>query len=191
MSKVKTKSNAPWILGILGVFPTILHLCCAILCAAATVVGTEAVKMDSSITRAKADAVSGFANVADKAAEWAESQGIEGAKADVRGHTDSARKSAENDRKEAAEFDQAADTSRDIVIYTAYATCAILLTCFILSFFGKTGISLVTGLLLILGGLAAAGLSVMYLSIGGLIAGFIYTCSGISSVCNAKRPVAD
>lgn len=190
MNQVKTKSNAPWILGILGLFPTILHLCCAVLCAAAAVVGTEGAKLDSSIMRAKADAVSSMANAADKLAGLAESKGVDGAKSGVKNHSDAARKSADEDRKMAAEFDQAADTSRDVVIYTAYGTCAILLICFILSFFGKSGISLFTGLFLIIGGLTAAGLSVVYLSIGGLIAGFIYACSGISSICNAKRPKA-
>lgn len=38
MSEITTKpkSNAPWILGIIGVFLTILHYACAIVCAAAT-----------------------------------------------------------------------------------------------------------------------------------------------------------
>ena len=34
MSEQKTKSNAPWILGIVGIFLTILHYACAIACSA-------------------------------------------------------------------------------------------------------------------------------------------------------------
>lgn len=34
MSEQKTKSNAPWILGIIGIFLTILHYACAIACSA-------------------------------------------------------------------------------------------------------------------------------------------------------------
>ena len=34
MSEPKLKSNAPWILGIVGVFLTILHYACAVVCAA-------------------------------------------------------------------------------------------------------------------------------------------------------------
>ena len=34
MSEQKTKSNAPWILGIVGIFLTILHYACAIVCSA-------------------------------------------------------------------------------------------------------------------------------------------------------------
>lgn len=34
MSEQKTKSNAPWILGIVGIFLTVLHYACAIACSA-------------------------------------------------------------------------------------------------------------------------------------------------------------
>lgn len=44
MSQQKEKSNAPWILGIIGLFLTILHFACAFLCSAGlavTKVATE------------------------------------------------------------------------------------------------------------------------------------------------------
>lgn len=128
MSEQKIKSNAPWILGIIGIFLTITHYACAIACSAA---------------------LAGLGDVAGDA-----EGGME-----------------------------AANTS------LAFGTIAagIMVVCFILSFFGKSKVSTVTGVLLILGGLVSAGMSIPHFSAAGLAAGIIYMCSGISSCCNANK----
>ena len=63
----------------------------------------------------------------------------------------------------------------------------IMAVCFVLSFFGKSKVSGFTGFLLIVGGLAAAGVSIAHFSAGGIAAGIIYMCAGISSICNRKK----
>ena len=53
MSQQKEKSNAPWILGIIGLFLTILHFACAFLCSAglaATKVATEGEAAGESVS---------------------------------------------------------------------------------------------------------------------------------------------
>ena len=42
MSEQKTKSNAPWILGIVGLILTVVHTACAVICSAAISAGDEA-----------------------------------------------------------------------------------------------------------------------------------------------------
>ena len=41
MSEQKTKSNAPWILGIVGLILTVVHTACAVICSAAIASGDE------------------------------------------------------------------------------------------------------------------------------------------------------
>lgn len=61
MSEQKTKSNAPWILGIIGLFMTIMHYACAIVCAA-TLGVHEAVAKDAAAGDHMADAGVFYAN---------------------------------------------------------------------------------------------------------------------------------
>ena len=63
---VKVKSNAPWILGIIGVFLTILHAACAILCTAAAgfAAGLDDIARGGSGDKAAEDAVTSFGAVA-------------------------------------------------------------------------------------------------------------------------------
>ena len=131
MSEQKTKSNAPWILGIIGIFLTVLHYACAVVCSAA--VGAASGIHESGFSNADADAT--FENG----------------------------------------------------IFVANLSAGIMLLCFILSFFGKSKASLLTGLIMIVGGVAAAVLSVAHFSAGGIAAGIIYMCAGISSICNRKK----
>lgn len=130
MSEQKVKSNAPWILGIIGVFLTIAHTACAVLCTAAISAGDQA--LGGASQEAAQDTFNKGMNVA--------SIGI-----------------------------------------------GIMVLCFILSFFGKSKASTFTGLLLILGGLAAAGVSIAHFSAAGIAAGIVYFCAGISSICNRNK----
>ena len=130
MSEQKTKSNAPWILGIVGIFLTIVHYACAVVCSSAVASG---------------DVVFGGA---DKAS---------------------------------------AQQTMDNGMFVANLGAGLMVLCFILSFFGKSKASGFTGLLLIVGGIAAAGVSVAHFSAGGIAAGIVYMCAGISSICNSKK----
>lgn len=128
MAEAKVKSNAPWILGIIGIFLTIAHYACAILCSA------------------------GLAALGD-----------------------------------AAEDAEGAQAAFNASMGLGTIAALIMVVCFILTFFGKSNASKVTGILLILGGITAAGMSCPHLSVAGLAAGVIYMCAGISSCCNAKK----
>jgi len=131
MAEAKVKSNAPWILGIIGIFLTITHYACAIAC-----------------------------SVAVGAASGIGSEGFDNAQADA---------------------------TLANGMFVANLAAGIMFICFILSFFGKSKASKLTGIILILAGIASAGLSIAHLSVAGIAAGIIYMCAGISSCCNAKK----
>ena len=130
MSEPKVKSNAPWILGIIGLFLTIAHTACAVLCTAAISAGDET-----------------FGGASHEAAQETFNKGMSVASVGI----------------------------------------AIMALCFILSFFGKSKASRFTGLLLVVGGLVAAGFSIAHFSAAGIAAGIIYFCAGISSICNRNK----
>ena len=133
MSEQKTKSNAPWILGLVGFGLSIPQVICSILCAGAA----------AGVAGASAEA--GGANAAEQAATAG-----------------------------AAGF-----------IFMLPVFCTFL--CFILSFFGKSKASTVTGVLLILLGLLDVYASVTNISALGIAAAVCFFCSGISSICNSKK----
>lgn len=163
----KVKSNAPWILGIIGVFLTVLHFACAVLCSAAAGFVVEEGK-NSEATAGEVGVALGDALLGGKS--------IDGlAKQEERLKKEKA--------KNAAEGREVAEKGIKIATYSAL----IMLGCFILSFFGKSGISGITGFLLIIGGIAGGILSIVHLSIAGIAAGIVYMCSGISSICNRKK----
>lgn len=129
MSEQKTKSNAPWILGIVGFGLSIPQVVCSILCATAA----AQVAQESS-------------QVSEKAASDAATLGF---------------------------------------IFLLPAICTAV--CFILSFFGKSKFSAITGVLLILLGLVDAYACYVNWSVLGIAAAICFACAGISSVCNAKK----
>ena len=167
MSEPKVKSNAPWILGIIGVFLTVLHFACAVLCSAAAGFAVEGSKNFES-TAGEVGIALGDAALGGKSLD-----GL--AKQEARLKKEKAA-NAEEGRK-----------LRDQGIQIAKISALIMLGCFILSFFGKSGISGITGFLLIIGGMAGGILSLVHLSIAGIAAGIVYLCSGISSICNRKK----
>ena len=135
MSEITTKpkSNAPWILGIVGIFLTILHYACAVVCTATIAAGDEVF------------------NNADKATSQ-----------------------------------QTMDNGMAVANFGA----GLMALCFILSFFGKSKSSKVTGIVMVLAGIISAGLSIAHFSFAGIAAGIVYMCSGISSICNSKKVAA-
>ena len=134
---VKAKSNAPWILGIVGVFLTILHAACAYLCTAAAGIaaGVDDIMKGGSGDKAAQDAMTSFGAV-------------------------------------------------------AVVGIILMLACFVLTFFGKSKCSKVTGLILILCSVIIAILSCVHLSVPGIAAAFVYLPAGIVSIGNAKKPAA-
>ena len=130
MSEQKTKSNAPWILGLVGLILTIVHTACAVIFSAAISAGDEV-----------------FNGASEAAAQETFNKGM----------------------------------------IIASIGIGIMAVCFILSFFGKSKTSGLTGFLLIIGGIAAAGVSIAHFSVGGIAAGIIYMCAGISSICNREK----
>lgn len=125
MSEQKTKSNAPWILGLVGFALSMPQVICSILCAGAA------------------------ASVAAEGGAGAENAANAGA------------------------------------VFMLPVICTFV--CFILSFLGKSKISVVTGVLLILLGLLDVYACVVNISGLGIAAGICFFCSGISSICNAKK----
>ena len=128
----KTKSNAPWILGIVGIVLTIMHYACAVLCSATM------------------GAMSGVA--AD------------------------------------GKFDNAtADTNFNNSVVIGNTSAVLFIVCFILSFFGKSKYSTITGIVMILCAIIGIILSCAHLSIPGLAAGTLFIIAGGISISNSKR----
>ena len=127
--QMKPKSNAPWILGVVGFCISIPQICCSILCAAAS----ADVASDSTTTSDQTAAAAGMG---------------------------------------------------------VYAMLPVVTTvlCFILSFFGKSNASTATGVMLILVSLANIVFCAMNFSAFGIAASVCFFCSGISSICNTKKP---
>ena len=127
--QMKTKSNAPWILGLVGFGLSLPQVICSILCAgAAASVATE---------------------TSGEAAAGATAAGL---------------------------------------VFMLPVICTF--TCFILSFLGKSKISTVTGVLLILLGLFDVYACAVNISYLGIAAAVCFFCSGISSICNTKKAKA-
>ena len=82
-----------------------------------------------------------------------------------------------------ASGDESAAVAGTLIIFALI----LPLICFILGFFGKTKISIVTGLLIVLASIAMAIGNVMTFSFCGLIASILFLSSGISSICNYSR----
>ena len=121
MSEQKTKSNAPWILGIVGLALAVPNSLCTLLCSATMQeIGSEADK---------------------------------------------------------AHFNE------------GNVTVGVMLTLalFLLSFFGKTKISLVTGLMMLAGSLYMIFLNITQLQILGLSEGVVFLFAAIFSVTNFKK----
>ena len=133
MSETRTKSNAPWILGLVGFGLSIPQIICSILCAGAAA-------------------------------------GLAGASAEAAG---------------ASTAEQAANAGAAGFIFMLPVICTF--ACFILSFFGKSKLSTVTGVLLILLGLLNVYACVVNLSAFGIAASICFACAGISSICNTKK----
>ena len=91
----------------------------------------------------------------------------------------------------AADASTPTGTSADGAL-AAYAMLPVITTviCFILSFFGKSKASTATGVLMLLVALADIVFCCMNISAFGIAAGVCFFCSGISSICNTKKPKA-
>lgn len=125
MSEQRVKSNAPWILGIVGFGLSIPQVICSILCASA----------------AASVAAEGGATASDAAAAG--------------------------------------------VWFMMPVICTV--ACFVLSFFGKSKVSTITGVILVVLGIIDAYACVVNWSVLGIAAAICFACAGISSICNAKK----
>ncbi len=151
----QTKSNAPWILGIVGIVFTIIHMACAVLCTAA-VGATKAVSGAIDVD------LSGIDRAADPEAYQAA--------------LDAASKAAVN--------------TMDNSITIMWVGIILLAICFILSFFGKSKFSKITGIIMVVGSIIATIVCCMHFSLMGLIAGILYLVAGCISITNFKKAAA-
>lgn len=74
-----------------------------------------------------------------------------------------------------------------VAFFAILGTALIPLVCFILSFFGKTRASIVTGILIVLSAIGMFILNIMTFSFLGLVIASLFLVSGISSICNYSR----
>ncbi len=131
---VKTKSNAPWILGLIGFVIQLPAYLCAVLCAS---VATGAVAIEGGASAETTAAAMGTAS-----------------------------------------------------IVTTWLVLAPAIVAFILSFFGKSKASIVTGVILLIASVLSIVGNIMVFNFLGLVSSILFMCAGISSICNHKKVAA-
>jgi hypothetical protein len=141
----KTKSIAPYIMGLLGFLLNIPNVICTMICAGAS--------------KALAENPTLMLSGGGMAGEEYQS-------------------ATENASSTADGF-----TAMLIIIIICW------IGCFIFSFFGRSKISKVTGILVMLGGIALAAMSIPNFSVLGFCSGICYAIAGITSMANSKRPL--
>ena len=72
----------------------------------------------------------------------------------------------------------------------ANTTIVLFIVCFILSFFGKSKFSMITGIVMVLCGIIASIFCMIHFSFPGVAAGVLFIISGALSITNRKKVAA-
>ena len=207
---VKFKSNAPWVLGLLALILAIPNLMCQMLCkeTVETITTSDVKQVSSSIDKvAKNDAkaLRGLADTIDAASKGDLSKAADAGKKTLDASVDTMRatadvldgaskqdgKSAETvDVRDAKSESTKKDNSQDMKDFESFmkGSFSLCLGMFILSLFGKSKLSAITGLLIVAGSLVLTGWSIRwYLQVLGCIEGVLFLFSGIFSITNRKK----
>ena len=208
---VKFKSNVPWVLGLLALMLAIPNLMCQMLCKATVETldkTTSDVKQFSSsidkVAKNDAKALRGLADTIDAASKGDLSKAADAGKKTLDASVDTMRatadvldgaskqdgKSAETvDVRDAKSESTKKDNSQNMKDFESFmeGSFSLCLGMFILSLFGKSKLSAITGLLIVAGSLGLTGWSFRYLQVLGCIEGVLFLFSGIFSITNRKK----
>jgi hypothetical protein len=202
---VKMKSNAPWVLGLIAFLLAIPNLMCQMMCKEAV---SELDKATADV-RQVVDATDKMFNSAKKAQEDASStvnairdgnisNVVKSGKNTVKSTEDLAKSEGEflgaiadkvDPKKESSAKSQkqtAEDAMKDFesFINGSFALCFGM---FILSFFGKSKLSAITGILILAGAFVLFGWSMRWVQVLCCIEGILFIFSGIFSITNRKK----
>lgn len=208
---VKLKSNAPWVLGLIALMLAIPNLMCQMLCKEAVSTldkATADVKEVSSsidkVAKNDAKALRGLADTIDAASKGDLSKAADAGKKTLDASVDTMRATADVLDGASKQDDKSAgavnvrdakskspkkSNSQDMKDFDSFMQGSFLLCLgmFILSLFGKSKLSAITGLLIVAGSLGLAGWSFRYLQVLGCIEGVLFLFSGIFSITNQKK----
>ena len=208
---VKLKSNAPWVLGLIALMLAIPNLMCQMLCKATVETldkTTEDVKQVSSsidkVAKNDAKALRGLADVIDAASKGDLAKAADAGKKTLDASVDTMRATADvidgaskqadksaggvNKRDAKSESPKKGD-SQDMKDFDGFmeGSFFLCLGMFILSLFGKSKLSAITGLFIVVGSFGLIGWSFRWLQVLGCIEGALFLFSGIFSITNRKK----
>ena len=207
----KFKSNAPWVLGLIALLLAIPNLMCQMMCKATVETldkKTEDIKQVSSsidkVVKNDAKALRGLADTIDAASKGDLSQAADAGKKTLDASVDTMRATADvidgaskqadrsarsEDERDAKSKSPNKDNSQGMKDFDSFmeGSFFLCLAMFILSLFGKSKFSAVTGLLIVAGSLGLTGWSFRWLQVLGCIEGVLFLFSGIFSITNRKK----
>lgn len=208
---VKLKSNAPWVLGLIALMLAIPNLMCQMLCKATVETldkTTSDVKQVSTaidkVAKNDAKALRGLADTIDAVSKGDLSKAADAGKKTLDASVDTMRATADVIDSASKQADKSAgavnvrdaksespkkDSSQAMKDFESFmeGSFFLCLGMFILSLFGKSKLSVITGILIVAGALGLSGWSLHYLQVLGCIEGVLFLFSGIFSITNRKK----
>ncbi len=212
---VKLKSNAPWVLGIIALMLAIPNLMCQMLCKEAVTkldkISTETKEVrevlsnSNEVVKNDIKALGAVAETLDAVSKGDTSSALDSGKKSLEASVDTMKASADTmdkmskqtDQKDKAAKSKKSATSDDskssndkaMEAFDDFMKGSVILciVMFILSFFGKSKLSAITGGLIVLGALALSAWSLCFVQVLGCIEGLLFLFSGIFSITNLKK----
>ena len=202
---VKFKSNAPWVLGLIALLLAIPNLMCQMLCKEAvssldkaTADAKEVSSATSKVMENDAKALKGIANTLDAISKGDATKALESGKDALKSSADTLKAEAElagtmANKLDASKKDSAKPQekpkSKGMEDFESFMNGSFLLclVMFILSLFGKSKLSVITGTLIVAGAFVLSGWSLLYVQVLGCIEGILFLFSGIFSITNRKK----
>ena len=200
---VKFKSNAPWVLGLIALLLAIPNLMCQMLCkeavstldSASADIKEVATAMDK-VASNDAKALRDLGNTLDAASKGDLQKTAEAGRNSLKSTADTMKATADlaemasnKNTNDSLKKSEDAKKSSGMEAFEDFMEGSFMLCLgmFILSFFGKSKLSAVTGGLIIAGAFILTGWSFMYLQILGCIEGILFLFSGIFSITNKNK----
>ena len=202
---VKFKSNAPWVLGLIALLLAIPNLMCQMLCKEAvstldkaTADAKEVSSATDKVIKNDVKALKGIANTLDAASKGDVINALESGKDALKSSADTLKAEAElidtvANKSDTSKNDSAKSQEKpkdegmkdfESFMEGSFFLC---LGMFILSLFGKSKLSVITGILIVAGALGLSGWSLRWVQVLGCIEGVLFLFSGIFSITNHKK----
>lgn len=202
---VKFKSNAPWVLGLIALLLAIPNLMCQMLCKEAvstldkaTADAKEVYSATDKVIQNDVKALKGIANTLDAASKGDAAKALESGKDTLKSTADTLKAEAEladtlAKKSDSAKKDSAKPQEKPkdegMKDFESFMTGSFFLCLgmFILSLFGKSKLSVITGIIIIAGAFGLFGWSLRWVQALGCVEGILFLFSGIFSITNRNK----